>query len=105
MASEAEQVKTEENKTEENKTVRQDGFKVMGYLVPWWVVVFVILLILYVAYENHYLDNIPGIGIFGEHREVALAGPVANIGPAVDTPTDIAEIKRFGSSFGRNNKW
>ena len=104
MASEAEQVSTNTS-TQDEKKKRPEGLKLFGYIIPWWVVLVVVCLALYMAYEKGYLADVvgkpDGTGMFMGTQEVALAGPVIDVQP-VNTPTEIAEIKRFGLF---RNRW
>jgi len=39
-----------------DKKQEKKGLKLAGYIVPWWVVLVVFLVLLYLAYDNNMLD-------------------------------------------------
>lgn len=42
----------------QNNDVKKEkkGLKLAGYVVPWWIVIVVVLVLAYLAYDNHMLD-------------------------------------------------
>lgn len=76
------------NNSEEKQ--KKKGLQILGYVVPWWAVVLVILVALYFAYERGYLVGILG-DIAKPERQIELKGPVKMI--EVDSAP--AEIKRL----------
>ena len=69
--------------TEEHKKV--SGLNVFGYVVPWWVVILVLVVLLYVAYDNDLLKDVIGT------KEIRMNGPNLNVGNSMDlqTPTQL----------------
>ncbi len=48
---------TQNNVVQDNdKKKESKGLKLAGYVVPWWVVIVVVLVLAYLAYDNHMLD-------------------------------------------------
>jgi hypothetical protein len=60
------------------------GVKVLNYVVPYWVVAVVVIILLYIAYEN----NILGL------RRITLGVPPATEVSSVATPTVVQDIIR-----------
>ncbi len=90
---------------EQAKNKKVEGLHIFGMIIPWWLIVLV-LVILFVSYHNGLLVDVVGkpdnnMMAMGATQEVALAGPVVDV-QAVNTPQDIAEIKRFGLF---RNRW
>ena len=69
--------------TEEHKKV--SGLNVFGYVVPWWVVILVLVVLLYVAYDNDLLKDVIGT------KEIRMNVPNLNVGNSMDlqTPTQL----------------
>ena len=66
--------------TEEHKKVT--GLNVFGYVVPWWVVILVLVVLLYVAYDNDLLKDVGG-----SMKEIRMNGPNLNVGNSFDVQT------------------
>jgi len=86
--------------TIENKKA-SNGLNVLGYVVPWWAVLLVVLVILYFAYEKGYFVELFGVNA-APRKEISLAGPIKQVIP-IATPDNVQQIKRM--SFGRTNSW
>lgn len=41
---------------EKDKQQEKKGLKLAGYVIPWWVVVVAVIVLAYLAYDNHMLD-------------------------------------------------
>lgn len=39
-----------------DKKQEKKGLKLAGYVIPWWVVIVAVLVLAYLAYDNHMLD-------------------------------------------------
>ena len=51
------------NNSQETKSIdvtKKSGLRLFGYIVPWWVVAVVVLLLIYILYDQGYLDNVVG---------------------------------------------
>lgn len=66
-----------EQKNEDN--LKKKGLNILGYVIPWWAVLLVVLVILYFAYEKGFLSGILGdVQKFGA-KPVELKGPVVKL--------------------------
>lgn len=65
------------NVVAENEKRKKKGLNILGYVVPWWIVVLVILVALYFSYEQGYLDGIINDSILPSRtKEIELKGPI-----------------------------
>lgn len=80
----------------ESKMINKKGLLVTGYVIPWWVVIVVVLLVLYVSYEHGYLN---GLGL--QHVGIPKKQNGGNYGlnfndyqsgGFVETPTGVREL-------------
>ncbi len=76
---------------QETKPERKRGITLMGYFVPWWAVVVVLLVALYLAHEQGYLSGMTGSQKLAEAKPVELQGQVLSIGGA-STPEDVRRL-------------
>lgn len=98
MASEAEQVKTED----ENKTIRKDGVRLFGYTLPWTVLLVVLLLVLYLAYSRGMLGNLIGNATPTE----ITVGPTVDVGSPVDQTSEIKQaLNAFATGRYSKGRW
>ncbi len=80
------------NLAEEDK--KKQGLYVMGYVVPWWVVVVVICVLVYLAYDNEIVNAFQKIAC---PTEVRLSGPKLTMSPTyanLETPRDLRNFLR-----------
>ena len=49
-----------EETNQEQSVVDKNGVKMLGYVVPYWVIALVVLLVLYVLYDRGYLKSLVG---------------------------------------------
>jgi hypothetical protein len=75
-------------KPEEHKT--NAGLNLLGYTVPWWVVLLVIAVLVYVAYDNNLLKDVLG----PSNQVIRASGSNIDVGSALDVETP-AQIRRF----------
>lgn len=97
MASEAEQVKPEDEK----KIIRKDGIRLFGYSMPWTVVLVIVMLALYLAYNKGMLA---GMMNDAPAQKVISAGPAVNVG----SPAEVSEIEELINKFSSgkySKKW
>jgi hypothetical protein len=74
-------------KNEEEKHQKK-GLHVLGYVVPWWVVIVVVALLVYLAYTQGYLEK-----VVGKPKQVSLVSPVTQSGGfGVETPENIRQL-------------
>lgn len=74
-------------KNEEEKHQKK-GLHLWGYVAPWWVVVVVVALLVYLAYTQGYLEK-----VVGKPRQVTLVAPVSQSGGfGVETPENIRQL-------------
>lgn len=76
------------NEQESHALVSRSGLNVLGYNVPWWVVVVVIVLVTYVLYDRGYLS-----GVFGT-KTVSLRNANLQI-DSVKIPEGVKELKKM----------
>lgn len=79
-------------KSEEEK--KESGLNLLGYVVPWWVVILVVAVLVYVAYDNDMFKN-----VLESPTEVRTSGPSLNIqknGLDVETPV---QLKRYFNNY------
>ena len=84
MAS-AEQVVAPVKHEEEKQYAK--GLHVLGYVIPWWVVVVVIALAVYLAYEQGYLEK-----FVGKPRTVSIpasSAPMTGGALTLETPEQV----------------
>lgn len=75
----------------ENKEKKQ-GLTVLGYVVPWWAIIVVILVVLYFAYERGYIAGVLGDAFKATPvKEVELKGPVQVVS-ALSAPEEVKKL-------------
>lgn len=81
----------------------KQGLKIFGYVVPWWVIVVVVLLVIYLAYDQGWLDGLTGKSNSQENVVGLPQGMLAQPqtgglnSSGLNTPTQMREL------FGRRN--
>jgi len=65
------------------------GLHILGYVVPWWVVIVVVALLVYLAYNQGYLEQ-----VVGKPKEVSLVAPTLHTGGGfgVETPESMRQL-------------
>jgi hypothetical protein len=64
---------------DKNKQHEKNGLKLAGYVIPWWVLAVVVLVLLYLAYDNHMFDF-----VCNPNKQIAF---VPNIRQGVQLPS------------------
>lgn len=88
----------EEARVAQLPMVSGSGLRLGSYLVPWWVVAVVVLLVLYVAYDQGYLEKWIGRP---ESRKASVSlsqsGPGSSVlgGPGLETPEQVRKLFRY----------
>jgi hypothetical protein len=81
-----------------DKKQEKKGLKLAGYVIPWWVVIAVVLVLVYLAYDNHMLDF-----VCNPKKEIAFAPqakgiplpsllPPAEMNQAVQVPQNLKNL-------------
>lgn len=80
----------EEVKNEQPEMAQKNGMKMCGYTIPWWVLLVVVLLIVYVVYDQGYFRSMTS----AQPRQITL--PMmqtgGNFGAGLDTPMEIRQL-------------
>jgi hypothetical protein len=77
--------------TEDENKQKKQGLQVFGYVVPWWAVVLILLVVLYVAYEKGYLSGVLSDMGLPVQKEIKLKGPLVPV--SVESAPE--EVKRL----------
>lgn len=80
---------------EEHKK-KPNGLQICNYVVPWWVVIVVVCVLIYLALDNEIVDGLQKIT---GPKEVKLSGSTLNVTPPkfanLDTPRDLRNFLRY----------
>ena len=86
-----------------SQVISKQGLKILDYVVPWWIVVVIVLLVIYLVYDQGWLDGLTGksnsqgnvVGLpEGALPPAQTGGLNSNI---LDTPAQMREL------FGKRN--
>lgn len=74
-----------------NNDKKKKGLNVLGYIVPWWAVLLVILVALYFFYEKGYLNGILN-DLIKPEKELELKGPIVSVLSPASAPPQIKTL-------------
>ena len=102
MSSVNNETKQEELKQQESSvSMFSKGPKVVGYVVPWWAILAVVLLLAYLVYD--YMQKHSGQGVSGDANVLPVPAP-AGFPPGLPegrTLESAAETPKLKNLFGR----
>lgn len=81
-----------------NKQQEKKGLKLAGYVIPWWVVIVAVLVLAYLAYDNHMLDFVCNpkkeISFAPQARGVPLPSllPQSDLAQAIQVPQNLKNL-------------
>lgn len=81
-----------------DKKPEKKGLKLAGYVIPWWVVIVVVLVLAYLAYDNHMLDFVCNpkkeISFVSQARGIPLPSllPPMEMNQAVQVPQNLKNL-------------
>lgn len=90
---------TQNNVVQDNdKKQEKKGLKLAGYVVPWWVVLVAVLVLAYLAYDNHMFDFVCNpkkqIAFAPQARGIPLPSllPQGDLTQAIQVPQNLKNL-------------